>query len=372
MKKIQLNICSLGDPTNSKTWSGTPFNLYSELKKMDCLGTAFISKSSVNKYKRRLISLITRIYYTNSIDKERGFLHRYLNAKKVEYETAISNTNLTLHTGTLDLPFYKLPLNQKHYLFCDSTWNLWASYSTDMKGYTKKLLKDAEKLERKAYNQMEHIFPISEYVKDNIVTHYGINPKKITVVGTGLGVIKPYFGLKDYSNGKILFAAKGRFEDKGGPLVLEAFIIALRSNPNLELIIVGQNEYAERIDLPNVKVYGFIPIEELQNIFNESSLFLMPAINEPWGLVYLEALACKTPIVGLNRNSFPEISRKGEYGFGLIEADPNKLSEILIKAFSDCQKLEDIGIKGQEYCLKNFSWNNTVLKIINTIENLEK
>lgn len=367
MKKIKLNICSLSDPTNPKTWSGTTFNLYSELKRIDCLGTAFSSTATLSKFKRRLLNLISKIYYMNSVDTERGFWDRYLNAKRVENETAISNSNLTLHTGTLDLPFLSFPQNQKHYLFCDSTWNLWSSYSTGMKGYSKRLLKDAEKLEIESYLQMEHIFPISEYVKDNLVNHYGVDYNKITVVGTGLGVIKPYFGLKNYSNGKILFAAKGRFEDKGGFLVLEAFEIALKSNPNLELIIVGQNDYTEKINLPNVKTYGFLQIEELQNIFNDSSLFIMPAINEPWGLVYLEALACKIPIVGLNRNSFPEISWNGEYGFVLNDVDTNELSEILVDVFCNCQKLAEIGSKGQEYCLKNFSWSNTVSKIISTI-----
>jgi len=366
--KLKLNICSLGDPTNPKTWSGTPFNLYSELKKMDRIGIAFNSEASTKK----LIRLASKFYYLNSKDAGRGIFERYLNANTVQKKTAKSNSNLTLHTGTLDLPFLKIPKNQKHYLFCDATWNLWSSYSTNMDGYKDRLLKDAENLERKSYAQMEHIFPISEYVKENLITHYGINPDKITVVGTGLGVIKPYFGKKDYSNGKILFAAKGRFEDKGGSLVLEAFNIALKNNPNLELIIVGQNEYTEKINLPNVKTYGFIPIDELQNIFNESSLFLMPAINEPWGLVYLEALSCKMPIVGLNRNAFPEISGNGEFGFGINEADPIKLSEILINAFSNPQKLAEIGIKGQEFCLKKFTWSNTVSKIIDTIGNLEK
>lgn len=279
---------------------------------------------------------------------------------------------MTLHTGGLDLPFLFSPKNQRHYLFCDSNFKLWSTHPTRMNGDSKKLLQDSDNLEKRGYKQMHHIFTTSEYVKNHFINYYKIKSSNISVVGTGLGVIKPFFGEKNYSNGKILIAAKGSFEEKGGHLALEAFRIALKSNPNLELTIVGQNEYTDKIKSTNVKVYGFLPIEKLQNIFNENSLFLMPAINEPWGLVYLEALSCKMPIVGLNRNAFPEISGNGEYGFGINEADPIKLSEILINAFSNPQKLAELGIKGQEYCLKNFSWSNTVSKIINTIENLEK
>lgn len=369
MRSVKLNLCSLGDPTDPETWSGTPFNLYSELLRMNCLGSAFSSTESFNKYELILIELINKVYYSGSVDLNRGFLHRYLKAKKVKKMTQKSISNFTLHTGALDLPFFKYPKNQKHYLYCDSSWNLWTSYSTSMTGYSKKLLKDAEKLDTKAYHQVEHIFSVSEYVKENLIAHYNVNPTKITVVGTGLGVIKPYYGEKNYSNGKILFVAKGRFEDKGGPLVLKAFQIALKSYPHLHLIIVGQDAYKVNINLPNVKTYGFLSKEKLQELFNESSLFLMPSINEPWGLVYLEALACRMPIVGLNRNSFPEINKNGVLGYGLNEMDPERIAEILIDAFSTPQKLSETGLKAQKYCLDKFSWNKTVTKIIKTIEN---
>jgi glycosyltransferase involved in cell wall biosynthesis len=308
---LKINICSIGDPKDPKTWSGTPFTIYSELKSRACLGIAFNSMAFSSKICRVLIRLVSLFYYGKSVDLGHGRIERSLNAKKCFNETLKSNTNITLHTGTMDMPFSKYPECQKHFLFCDSTFNLWSSYATNKGLYSKKLLRDAEKLEIQSYSQFEHIFSISEYVKDNLISHYGLSPEKITVVGTGLGVIEPYFGEKHYSNNKILFAAKGRFEDKGGFLVIEAFKIAKNSNPNLELIIVGQNNYTSKINLPNVKTYGFIPKEALQKLFNECSLFLMPAINEPWGLVYLEALACKMPIVGLNRNSFPEISGGG-------------------------------------------------------------
>jgi glycosyltransferase involved in cell wall biosynthesis len=372
MGKLKLNICSYGDPMSPKTWSGTPFHLYSELAKMDCLGTAFNFVALRNKYIRLFPNLFLYLFYRGSIDLKRGFFHRFLNSIRVKRKTQESSTNFTLHTDTCDLPFYKLPINQKHYLFIDSTWNLWSTQYTGMKNYSKKMIYDIEKFESKAYKQMEHIFPISEYVKDNLIEHYGVNPNKITVVGTGLGVIQPYYGKKDYSNGKILYVAKGRFEDKGGFIVLDAFKIALEKNPHLELIIVGQNEYQDKIKSPNIKTYGFIPIEQLQELFNESSLFLMPAINEPWGLVFLEALACKMPIVGLERNSFPELSGNGKYGYSLKEINSEKLANLLVKAFANPEKLEEMGAKGQEFCVNKYTWKNTVTTIVNTIENQSK
>ncbi|SFF37658.1 glycosyltransferase family 4 protein [Spirosoma endophyticum] len=372
MDGLKLNICSNGDPKSPKTWSGTPYNLYSELINNDALGEAFDSNVFDSKYKSLLPKLVSKFYYGSSIGEERTSFHRYVNAERVRRKTSSSHVPSTLHTSTLDLPFAILPKDQKHYLYCDSTWNLWSSHSTAMDGYSKKLLVQAEKLEQRAYQQMAHIFSISEYVKNNLVDHYKINSNNITVVGTGLGVIKPFYGEKNYSNKKILFAAKGRFEDKGGYLVLEAFKKVLEFNPDIELLIVGQNDYTKTIKLPNVRTFGFIAIDELQSIFNECSLFLMPAINEPWGLVYLEALSCKMPIIGLNKNSFPEISGYGKYGFGLDTNNPEDLARLIIKLFEDNKKLKEIGQEAQEYCLNKFSWQKTVSTILSTIEKTEK
>lgn len=365
MEKIKLNICSFGDSTNPKTWSGTPFNIYTELLGMDRLGNVINVEL---KRKRYIIAkVLSKVYYADSLNWQHGMINRYFCAYYAKKNINECNSKYTLHLGTLGLPFRKLENGRKNYLFCDSTWNLWNNNATNSKN-TPQLLFDAERLEQESYMQMDHIFTISEYVKQNLISHYKIDAKKITVVGTGLGVIAPYFKAKDYSNGKILFVAKGRFEDKGGPSVIEAFKIASRINPNLELTIVGQDKYIEEINVKNIKTYGYVELRKLQELFNNSSLFLMPAVNEPWGLVYLEAMACKMPIVGLNKNSFPEISANGNNGFGLKRLDVNELAQVLVDAFSNPQKLEEMGSRAQEFCLRKFSWKKTVQKIIETIE----
>jgi glycosyltransferase involved in cell wall biosynthesis len=115
-------------------------------------------------------------------------------------------------------------------------------------------------------------------------------------------------------------------------------------------------------------VLGFVSVEELQELFNTHSLFLMPALNEPWGLVYLEAMACKMPIMGLNRNSFPELSGHGKYGFAIDEADPAMLAHALVEAFRNPDRLEEMGEQGQRFCLSAFSWNKTVDRILEVVQ----
>jgi glycosyltransferase involved in cell wall biosynthesis len=368
---MKVNVASAQGPLNDiRTWSGTAKNLTDALNTINALEQCFEANTNSWLYKS-LKKLLAKTYGSFGKNKNLGILSwkwlRNLSAESVRSFTDKSPSKHTLHLGTTSLPFLYTPTNQSHYLYTDGTWNLWSKYSSDQSTYSSKEIRAIDKLEKLAYHQVKHIFSISEYVKSNLIDHYNIPGHKITVVGTGTGIIKPFYGQKDYHNGKILFAAKGRFDDKGGQLVLKAFDIALTQNPNLNLTIVGQNEYTGVIDHPQIKTFGFISIDELQDIFNTHSLFLMPALNEPWGLVYIEAMLCRMPIMGLNRNSFPELSGYGEFGIGIDEPDPILLAQRMVDMMADPELMTSIGNKAQQSAVEKYNWNTTAGMIIDVI-----
>lgn len=369
MKKLKLNLCSTGDPTVPGTWSGTPSKIYSELVHRDQCGIA-INAEPARRIKQCLSLLSIPLY--GKTDLGRTPIRRYASALHVANKIKKSDSSHTLHTGTFSLPFLIRPQQQHHYLYCDSTWHLWSNNATNMEHYSSRMIRLFDNLETRAYSQMNHIFSISNYVKEDLIEHYRIPPEKITVVGTGLGVIKPFMGEKDYSNRKILFVAKGRFIDKGGELVIAAFKKALKLDPSLKLTIIGSEEAKKFSSHPDITVLGFIPLDDLQELFNTHSIFLMPALNEPWGLVFLEAMACKMPIMGLNRNSFPELSGYGKYGFNIDDTDTKSIAGTLVDAFTNPERLKIMGEQAQTYCINQFSWKKTVDRIIEVIEGDEQ
>jgi len=362
---VPLNVCSICDPMDRATWSGTPRNVCQELRRRGRLGATF--DADVSRRLRRALNHAARCLYGGT-DLVRTPVRRYVSALKVARETHRSTTSHTLHAGTLSLPFLVRPRGQHHYLFCDSTWALWSRYATDMHRYSPRMVRVFDRLERRSYAQMDHIFTIGQYVKDNLIDEYGMPGARITPVGTGLGAIQPFLGEKDYAARKILFVAKNRFRDKGGDVVCAGFRQALRSDPELRLTIVGGGNSGAVANLPNTTVLGFVSLEQLQELFQTHSLFVLPALNEPWGLVYLEAMACKMPIVGLNRNAFPELSGYGAYGFGIDEPDAAALGEVLVAAFRDPQRLRVMGEQGQADCLRRYSWKRTVQRMLAVID----
>jgi glycosyltransferase involved in cell wall biosynthesis len=172
----------------------------------------------------------------------RGPAMRRYRARKLGRELERLGVDRVLHTGTLDMPFGPDPSGRVHYLFCDHTWHLSLEHRPDAGTYTAKAIRDFDELERSAYQACDHIFTFGEYVRQDLVTHYGIPAYRVTAVGSGMGRVEPYTGPKDYGNGRLLFIAKHLFSEKGGDLLVEGFKLAVKERPDLSLTIVGNEK----------------------------------------------------------------------------------------------------------------------------------
>jgi glycosyltransferase involved in cell wall biosynthesis len=348
-----------GDPRSERTWSGTASNITRELEK---LGVSVLTIDASLTKPLKMLALLAHKAWGLGCDYKRGPAARFLASFIVRRCCQRAGISRVLHTGTLDLPLPGATRDFDRYLVCDAAWNGGTGY--DLSQYSPRSIRVFSSLERKSYSQIKHFFPIGEHVKTTLVDDYRVNKDAITTVGSGRGKIAPFHGKKDYAQGPILFAAKERFEEKGGALLVKAFQIARRKAPDLRLVMAGKAVTPVSVGIvPNITVAGHVPWDELQRLFETSALFAMPALWEPWGLVYLEALACKTPLLGLARYSLPELTQNGRFGFLVSQPDPEQIAAAILDARSDSTRLERMGSEGQVYCLENYSWEKVASKI---------
>ena len=351
-----------------RTWSGTPHRICTELQKRGVLGGTFDYNAQSGKWANTAAKVASKLYYTGSRYVGHGAIQHTLRARNVEAACRHLACDALLHMGTVAMPSRSTSSQPRHYLYVDSTWNLWTSMNTDRRTISRRLYRDAERLEAEALHAAAHVLSTAEYVRANLIDHYKLPPHKVMVVGTGRGSLAADIAGKDYANGVILFVAKERFHDKGGHLLVEAFQHARSTNPGLTLVIAGSD--AHRAFIPQtegIEVHGFISFEELQALFRRAALFALPALNEPWGLVYLESLACGVPVLGLNRNALPELTGYGAYGFYAQEASASGVAEAILRAFQNPAVLARMGQAGQEHCLRTFTWERTVDRMVAAI-----
>ncbi|MCM8786795.1 MAG: glycosyltransferase [Candidatus Omnitrophica bacterium] len=138
----------------------------------------------------------------------------------------------------------------------------------------------------------------------------------------------------------------------GGEGVLKKYYKRLVSSLNLE----------DRVDF-----LGFIPQEELVNYYNSCDVFVLPSISEiqeGFGIVLLEALACAKPVVATDIVGIAEDIKKFGAGIVVKPFDIKELAEAIIQILSDEILAEQMGKKGLELVRKNYSWVDIARKIL--------
>src|SRR4029079_12694931 len=75
---------------------------------------------------------------------------------------------------------------------------------------------------------------------------------------------------------------------------------------------------------------GFVPDEEMADHFRLADVFAMPSTGEGFGIVFLEALACGTPVLAGNRDGSVDAVDKGRLGRLVDPTDVRQIANGLV------------------------------------------
>jgi phosphatidylinositol alpha-mannosyltransferase len=121
----------------------------------------------------------------------------------------------------------------------------------------------------------------------------------------------------------ILFVSAAYDGRKGVLLLLEAFERLKREIPGAVLRIASQmtpgDELLLKRSIPHsirsaVEIMGPGRVEDLPALYASSSITVLPSLNEVFGMVLIESLACGTPVVGSRSGAIPEIISSPDIG----------------------------------------------------------
>jgi glycosyltransferase involved in cell wall biosynthesis len=120
--------------------------------------------------------------------------------------------------------------------------------------------------------------------------------------------------------------------------------------------------------LPNDVIFlGYIPEDDLFDIYSNADAFVYPALYEGFGIPPIEAMSCGTPVLVSNVSSLPEVC-----GNAALYCDPYNIDDIaekLVQLLADKSLVMELTQRGFER-VKIFSWNQSALKLIGIFESL--
>jgi glycosyltransferase involved in cell wall biosynthesis len=166
--------------------------------------------------------------------------------------------------------------------------------------------------------------------------------------------------------GKRVLAIAGRLHEQKGVLQLfRALAHVERQEPDVRLLVMGHRRVydeefataAERAGIArNIVPTGWLDGEELACAYASAEVFVTPSICfDTFGLVNLEAMEHRKPVVATCFGGSPEVVEDGVTGAIVNPFDARALGEGILGLLRDPARAAELGAAGREALLRRFT-----------------
>jgi len=143
--------------------------------------------------------------------------------------------------------------------------------------------------------------------------------------------------------------------------------------PDAELLIAGTGrleaslkELAEELGVrEDVRFLGFVPDEELPSLYSSVDLFVLPSEYEGFGIVFMEAMACGTPVIGTDVGGIPTAVNQGETGYLVARGEAEELAGRIDEILDGVERYEQMASASREWA-EDHDWMAIAGQIVDT------
>ena len=214
------------------------------------------------------------------------------------------------------------------------------------------------RMERYAARRADAVIAVSEENRVDVVEQYGVPEERMRVIPNG---IRPERFHQARPEGPTVLFVGRLHQRKGVDVLLRAMPRVLERVPEARLLVAGSGEREAQLralhgelDLGDaVEFLGFVPDEDLPDLYASATVFTMPSLYEGFGIVMIEALASSVPVVAFATGGAPEVIEDGVNGH---LADPDTLADRLADVLEDPARAAAMGRRGRELVEERYSW----------------
>lgn len=231
--------------------------------------------------------------------------------------------------------------------------------------------KNGRKQIARVFNTIDNIVCVSDKIK-RIAQEF--NTEKVKLIYNGVKQYNFKGNAKDKN--RIISVGMLYFEKKQD-ITIKAMKELIKKYPELKLTIVGDGEERENLEklvndlgLSNfVEFTGHIKNDKVMKLMSKSYIFIMPSINEGFGIVYLEAMKAGCITIGTKGEGIDGFIRNNENGF-LLRPDVDEVVKLIDDIYNNKYDLNTIR-KNAYDDVSELTWENNAKKYIEIIANNE-
>jgi len=228
--------------------------------------------------------------------------------------------------------------------------------------------------------RINKMLAISEFSRRNIIETYPVEEEKIETLYLGINLnkyvrdeqksqkFKKQFSITE---DKKIIGVIGRIDPAKGQIeFINAIPEIIKEHQNAHFVIVGKTTAAKEMDylteLKNrIKELGIGSCVTFTGFCSDVSLpmsaidiFVMPSYFEAFGLIAIEAMACKVPVIATNMGSIDEIIPNDSYGIKILPKNSEQIAASVKTLLSDQTLRETIVKNAYNFILEKFDEQN--------------
>lgn len=172
---------------------------------------------------------------------------------------------------------------------------------------------------------------------------------------------------------KVIVNVSNLIESKGHKYLIHAMSKVLKSNPKVLCYIIGMGPCKEKLEklihhyqLENSLILlGWKPDSEIPYWLNACDLFVFPSLNESFGIVQIEAMACGKPVIATKNWGSEGVLTSRDYG---TLCNIGNVDELAINILEGLEKSWDSN--SITNCAKHFEWKSVAKETILTYNSI--
>lgn len=219
-----------------------------------------------------------------------------------------------------------------------------------------------------ASRDADRVIAISNHAYEQLTRSYRLDDDDVEMIPHGVDIHRFYPRQERHpsvDSDKLSLLYVGRLgARKGLGLALRA--LARIDTDDVEFLIAGTGRHEERLRelaqelgiQKQVRFLGYVDDADLPELYSSADVFILPSKYEGFGLVLLEAIACGTPVIGVDAGGIPTAVDDGVDGC-VVERNEGSLAGAIEEMIQDDQMREEMGkasIQGRE----SRSWDRAI------------